>query len=311
MGAPSEVLYTKHRPQSFANVVGQDEVVRALQTIINKRSAQSFIFAGPSGTGKTTLARIAARELECSERDLIEIDAATNTGVDDMRLVKGAVQFRPLYGKTRVVIIDECHSLSKNAWQSLLKVVEEPPMHAYFFFCTTEPGKVPATIKTRCVSFTLKAVSDAVLEKLVKTVAKKEGMTLLPDVLSVIVREARGSPRQVLVNLSTAHSSKTKKEAAELLEGVAEDNAVIELCRLLLTGGSWSRAMSVVKNLEDTNPESVRIVVCNYMASVLVSCNSDKRAQHVLHILDCFSTPYNASENRAPLLLSIGQVLML
>lgn len=303
-------LHTKYRPKKWADVVGQATVVKAMSRMVENKESQCYLLCGPSGTGKTTLARIASYAMGCQTKDIMDIDAATHTGVDEMRNVQDACRYKP-FGKSsmRTVIIDECHSLSKNAWQSLLKITEEPPAHVVFFFCTTEPAKVPATIKTRSSAFTLKEVEDTVLGGLFDTICEKEKLDLPGDVGDMVIREAHGSPRQMLVNLAMCKDCKTKKEAAELLRAAIQSDAIIELCRFLMKGGSWLKAMAIFSKLSDENPESVRIVVCNYMASVLIGSKGDDESARVLNMLEAFSTPYNPSERAAPLLLSIGRVL--
>jgi DNA polymerase III gamma/tau subunit len=212
-------------------------------------------------------------------------------------------------GKFKAVVLDECHMLSKSAWNSLLKDVEEPPKHVYWFFCTTELAKVPKTIKTRCLAFDLKSVSEKDLAALVKYVADKEAIKLPADVSDMICTEAMGSPRQALVNLEACREAKDKKEAATLLKVALEGDSIRELCQFLLKGGSWMKCAGILAKLAEENPESIRIVVCNYMAAVIRNARSDKDACSTLSILQAFSTPYNAAEQMAPLYLSVGQVL--
>ena len=241
----------------------------------------------------------------------MEVDAATYTGVDQMRRIQESLQYKPIGSdsSSRAVVLDECHALSKSAWQSLLKVVEEPPAHAYFFFCTTELSKVPSTIKTRCTSFTLKSVSELDLKKLVDRVCKKEEIKLDDAIRDVIVRESLGSPRQVLVNLTLCRDATSRQEASSILKTAQESDTVLNLCRFLAKGGSWSRAMEFVNALDDENPESVRIVITNYMASAAKRSKSEKEAVYFLNVLDAFSQPYNQSDKLGPLVLSIGKVL--
>lgn len=311
MSSLSEALHTKHRPRKFADVIGQDAVIKSLSGMLERDQSQAFLLIGPSGTGKTTLARIAALKLGCKASDMQEVDAASHTGVDAMRQVAQNLHFTPMGGSdTRVVIVDEAHMLSKSAWNSLLKVLEEPPAHVYWFLCTTEPGKVPRTVMTRCASFTLKLVPEKSLKDLLSRVCEKEGIKLVDGVDDLVVKEADGSPRQLLVNLAAVVTATDKREAAELLKAALESDATRELCQFLLNGGSWLRAMGIVNKLAEENPESVRIVVMNYMASVLKGAKSDKEAIHVLSVMDAFCHPYNSSERLAPLLLSVGRVLL-
>lgn len=300
-------LATKHRPLNFETVKGQDKAIKALKTVLDADTASTFLFSGPSGTGKTTLARITSAYLEC-DKDLLEIDAASNSGVDKMREVMELMRYTPVGGNGgRAAIVDECHRLSGQAWDALLKATEEPKKGVFWFFCTTNLGKVPKTIMTRCAHIQLKPVSDDDLESVVLRVAKKEGIDVTDGVLQIICREAMGSPRQALANLALAANATTAKEASALLHSAVDSDAVRELCQFLLKGGSWPKVMSILSRLEDESFEGVRIVVTNYMGAVLKGAKSDREAMATLHIIEQFSNEYNQSEGIAPLLLSVGR----
>ncbi len=306
----TEALHTKYRPRRFSDVIGQDAVVTSLTKVIERRGSQAFLFSGPAGTGKTTLARISARSLGSEQKDTLEIDGATYTGIDAMRQIQETLQYKPFGdGNGRAIIIDECHRISKQAWDSLLKSIEKPPPHVVWFFCTTEPSKVPDTIKTRCTSFTLKPVSDDGLLSILQKVCTKEVIKLTDSIRDLIIREAHGSPRQLLVNLELCRDVSDRKAAADILRTALETDTTIELCRFLVQGGSWTKATAIISRLEDENPESVRYVVCNYIATVLKNAGSDKEACRLLRVLQAFSGPYDSSERQAPLLLSVGRVL--
>jgi len=307
----SEALHVKYRPETLDEVIGQKSAVSALESIIKRKKMQAFLFSGPSGCGKTTLARIAASELGCvGSMQVLEVDAATNNGIDAMRAVQEMMGYRG-FGKEagRCAIIDEAHRLSPNAWDSLLKAIEEPAQGVYWFFCTTNPAKLPKTIKTRCAAIAVSSVSDRDLERLVQAVCAEEKLKTPDSILQYVVREAHGSPRQALVNLETVAGCREPKEAARILRTVVDSDPILELCRFLVAGGSWAKAMAIIAKLEDESPESVRIVVCNYLASCLKGAKGDKQALAFLELLEQFSTPYNQSENMAPLYLSIGRAL--
>lgn len=303
------VLQDKYRPRDLADVVGQEAATSALRGLVARGAAKAFLLSGPSGTGKTTLSRIVAKTLGCDARGVLEIDAATKTGVDDMRKVQETLQYKP-FGKSqsRAIIVDECHRLSGQAWDSMLKVLEEPPAHVFWFLCTTAPNKVPKTVKTRCASIQLKPVSDTDLRKLLDRVLRAEKLAMERDVREVVIGEAGGSPRQLLVNAAVCAEARTRREAAELLRSAHESDDVRELCRFLMQPGSWQKAGAILAGLEHENPESVRIAVCNYIGGALRNAKSDKEATRLLSILDEFAQPYVTAE-RAMLALSVGRVV--
>jgi DNA polymerase III subunit gamma/tau len=309
----SNNLIVKYRPQAFDEVIGQDAVVRSLKTTVKKKDAQIFLFSGPAGTGKTTLARLVAKAFGVEDKQIEsgEIDGATNNGIESMRNIQDIIQYRP-FGNSgmRSITIDECHRLSPNAWDSLLKVLEDPPKHVVWSFCTTNPIKVPATIKTRCAKFELKLVEDKKLGELYDWVYEQENLDIPGDVGDLLIKEAKGSPRQLLSNIVIARTALNKKEASTLLQTATESNASLELCRFITDGnGSWVKCMSLLEKLKDEPPESLRILIANYLASCLKSAKSDQTAVMFMTKLDAFSQSYVGFEGQAPLLLSIGRAL--
>lgn len=195
----AEALYRKYRPNKFAEVMGQDQIVEALKgALAAGKTTHAYLFAGSRGTGKTSVARILARELGCKPNDLVEIDAASNTGVDDVRELQEGVRTLPFESPVKVYIIDEVHMLSKSAFNALLKTLEEPPQHVVFILATTDLHKVPETVLSRCEVHNFRAPSLEILIKRIADIAKKEGYSLPTEALRLIAFMGEGSFRDTI-----------------------------------------------------------------------------------------------------------------
>jgi DNA polymerase-3 subunit gamma/tau len=191
-----QALYRKYRPTTFKEVLGQEQVVQALEGAIETgKIAHAYLFAGTRGTGKTSLARIFAHAIGTTDRDLHEIDAASNRGIDDVRALREEVHTLPFESSYKVYVVDEVHMLTKDAFNALLKTLEEPPAHVIFILATTEKEKVLDTIISRCQTFTFKTPTTSVLKEMLVRVAKKEKLRLKPEGAELIALLADGSFR--------------------------------------------------------------------------------------------------------------------
>ncbi len=258
-----KVLARKYRPQKFEDLVGQELLVKILSNAINNdRLAHAYILTGVRGVGKTTTARLIAMSINCKNRDkkncepcgscdscksttsdsnldVIEIDAASNTGVDDIREIIDNVKYKPVIGDYKIFIIDEVHMLSKSAFNALLKTLEEPPEHVKFIFATTEIKKVPITVLSRCQRFDLHRIENKILSDHLLKISKLENIDIDLDAISLIVRSADGSVRDGLSLLDQAITSPNEKVNSQTvisMLGLADREKIFNLIEIILEG---------------------------------------------------------------------------
>lgn len=265
----SKALYRKYRSRSLDEIIGQPQVTTPLKQAIKEgKISHAYLFIGPRGTGKTSVARILAHavndfnyELEDNYLDIIEIDAASNTGVDNIRDLREKALIAPSKGKYKVYIIDEIHMLSKPAFNALLKILEEPPAHVIFIMATTDAHKVPITITSRSQVFTFKLAENSVMQSHLREIANKENIKITDDALSVIVRLGGGSFRDslsLLDQISTLTPDEITKDAIISALGLPQD----EILDTLLTNYTTCdiiRTTSILKDLLSTGirPETI------------------------------------------------------
>lgn len=269
-------LYRAYRPHSFKEVVGQDHITGALTEQIEAgKVGHAYLFAGSRGLGKTSIARIFAKELKTSEKDLYEIDAASNTGVDNIRSLTENVFTLPFESTYKVYILDEAHMLSKGAWNAFLKTLEEPPAHAIFILATTEIEKVPDTVRSRCQVFEFKKPTRAGLAKLIAEVAKKEKYSIEPGAADLIAMLAEGSYRDALSVLekifSTSKDAKITREEAERATG-SPKRALVMDCIRAVSEGATDKALSALRAAEsqDVDMQLYLTLILGALRSILL-----------------------------------------
>jgi DNA polymerase-3 subunit gamma/tau len=296
--AAYRVLARKYRPTTFADLIGQEPMVRTLSNAFELgRIHQAYLLTGVRGVGKTTTARILARafnydlpateEREAISRatihmaelglhcqaiidsrhvDVIEMDAASHTGIDDVREIIENARYRPVSARTKVYIIDEVHMLSKQAFNGLLKTLEEPPEHVKFLFATTEIEKVPVTVRSRCLRFDLRRIETEMLVRHLADICAKEGVAVELAALAMIARAAEGSVRDALSLLDQAIAFGTQSDAAgvraddlRLMLGLADRSRVIDLFERLMTG-DMPAALALLKEQHDTGADPAQVL---------------------------------------------------
>jgi DNA polymerase-3 subunit gamma/tau len=278
-------LYRKYRPQDFDEVVGQEAIVRTLKNAISSgQLRQAYLFAGPRGTGKTSLARILAKGLNCAQGptptpdkvcnacvtiangtslDVVEMDAASQRGIDDIREIRDRVVLQPAEGRYKVYILDEAHQLTDAAWNALLKLIEEPPPHLVFVFCTTDLSKVLPTVRSRCQTFVFSRPRLPELVRKLRRIADGEGIDVPDQALALIARSGRGAYRDAestLDQLSAATEGHVTVQTVLQLLGTVEEEALFRLCDLIVDRDT-AGALTFVEELSELGQDLGRLVV--------------------------------------------------
>lgn len=295
---PEQALYLKWRPTTFGDMVGQEHIVHTLRNSLKTgRIRHAYLFSGPRGTGKTTTARLLAKAVNCSAEDidvrpcgvcnacrmvdegryldLIEIDAATHTGVDDVRDLREKIQFSPAEGRYKVYIIDEVHRFSGSAFDALLKTLEEPPAHAIFVLATTEIDKVPQTIKSRCLQFEFRRISVQDVADRLEEITTSEGLKVERAALELVARQGTGSARDsisLLDQMVSDPSDVITLEIAQRILGTGNRQAVIDLTDAI-AANDIARGLYVINAAIDagSDPRQYARQMVDHLRAVLLT----------------------------------------
>ena len=299
------VMARKYRPMTFEEVVAHEHVTKTLTNAINsERIAHAYLFAGPRGTGKTTVARILAKALNCTKGpiakpcnkcqfceeinigrslDVIEIDGASNNSVDDVRALRENVKYTPAAGKYKVYIIDEVHMLSNSAFNALLKTLEEPPKHVVFIFATTEPHSVPATVLSRCQRFDFRRISMKDLIFSIDKIANKEKIKIEKEAAYILAHKADGSLRDILSLLDQVIAYGGNKITAELVNqtlGLVDISFLFELGSAISEKDS-KKAISLLENFisQGGDLEELVLGLLGYFRNLLIAKVSQEKRE--------------------------------
>lgn len=270
-------LQLDYRPETFDEFFGNETELKKLIMMLERDRddrQHTYLFQGPRGCGKTTLARIAARMCNCHENDINEIDVA-QIGVKGSAVdIKNSMIYKPLSGKSKAYILDEAHMGNKSFYNAMLKPLEEPPDHVYFFLCTTEPQDIIKTIRSRCVVISVQSLPDNEMLELLNYIKEEEQADTDEKYLKKIVEKSEGIPREALIMYDTVIDLDKRSIASAIKNIQTQEAQIKDLCQALLKGKTWADIVSILNGLKE-DQEKIRWAVLGYMNAVLLNNKKD------------------------------------
>lgn len=276
-------LQVKYRPETLSEFIGNDNAVDMLSAILDRTAEDlphTYLFTGPSGCGKTTLARIVAKHLKVSNLDLREMDSADFRGIDTIRSIRHNMHSMPFRGDYRMYILDECHQLTKDAQEALLKALEDTPPHVIFALCTTDPEKLKPTLKRRCTHIKLEAQSVGTILAGLDPVIKSEDVDIPEKVRKQIANQCSGSMGIALGLLDKIIESDPEDMLTGIENTEREEKQVIDLCRILCKKAKWAEVAKILTSLKEQNaePERIRQAAIAYCSNTLLKTENPRAA---------------------------------
>lgn len=305
------MLKNKHRPQTLDQVLGNTATKSKLMTLqMENRLPKTVLFEGPTGCGKTTLAWIVSR-MVCHPEEIQYYNTSNTRGIDTIREIDSNVQYAPIAGNNKAIILDECHKITNDGQNALLSLLDEPPKHVYFYLCTTQPNRLLKEIrKGRLMRLTVEPLEYSLIVRLLRSTLHKEGIKFPKIAVSRIAQRAEGIPRNALTMLDSVIAMKDEPEILKAIDAVTlEDDAVIELCRLLLETRTnrWPEIASAIRQIDNRDAEEARWAILGYFNKIALNGkNPDVR---VLDIMAWFEQPFTLS-GQAGLTQSCGRAFL-
>jgi len=305
-------LYRKYRPTKLQDVCGQPQATKSLMAMVKKNQIPHvMMFAGHSGSGKTTSARIMRRYIKCGIRDFSEMNCADIRGIDAVRQIRNSMHLKPMNGKSKLWLIDEAHRLTGGAQEAMLKILEDVPSHVYFILCTTDPNKLTRTVRDRCFPIKFKPLDATAIKLSLSRIEKLAKIQINKKAQAKIVEQADGSARRAIEMLEGVSLLDGEKEQLEWLEGAAnEQQQIIDLCRLLFNfKTNWNVIANILKNLAGADAESIRWAVIGYARAILLKGNRRALQQRACHVIQTFEGNFYDSKH-AGLAMACYQIVV-
>jgi len=291
------MLYQDVRPQVLSDIKGNEATIEAIQSMLGNQPSNrphAILLFGPTGCGKTTIARILAKEFGSKTYDMVELNAANLRGIDTVRKIVEETHSRPMFGKSRTYVLDESHQFTSAAQEALLKVLEDCPEYYYFILCTTEPHNLIRTIRNRCTGYEVSPLSSKKMMGLLKSVCELRGFKITDDLLDGIIYVSNGSARTALVNLEKIKDIEDTEIVIQMLTKDTEmDPPIFKLCEAMgwapeVRKKKWNRILNMVFQL-DGDAERVRRTILKYLLEKMTDCKDEVVARDMAEVIDVLS----------------------